>query len=74
MIKVEKITDHPDGTATMALEMTEDELLMLAKIGMMHLIEKAAKEELLDGYIDTEGTEDPDAGPYGGGPVYTDVP
>lgn len=53
-IKVTKVTDHPDGTATIEMEMDEQTLSFLAKIGMLHLIEAAAGR-VLDGYPDTEG-------------------
>lgn len=56
-VKVTKVTDHPDGTATIEMEMDEGTLFFLARIGMMHLIEAAAGE-VLDGYPDTEGTDD----------------
>lgn len=48
-IKVTRVTDHPDGTATIEMEMDESALFFLAKIGMMHLIESAAGK-VLDGY------------------------
>ena len=48
-IKVTRVTDHPDGTATIEMEMDESTLFFLAKIGMMHLIESAAGE-VLDKY------------------------
>ena len=53
-IKVTRVTDHPDGTATIEMEMDENTLFFLAKIGMMHLIESAAGK-VLDGYSDAEG-------------------
>lgn len=59
-IKVTKVTDHPDGTATIVMEMDEETLFFLAKIGMMHLIEDAAGK-VLDGYPDSEGNGHPDA-------------
>ena len=72
-VKVEKITDHPDGTCTIALEMDEEVLLFLAKIGMMHLIEKAAEKEL-DGYPDTEGAEDARAGGGRDSDLFGEIP
>lgn len=59
-VSVTKITDHPDGTATLEMEMDEYTLYFLAKIGVMTLIENAAKETL-DGYPDPEGDGDADA-------------
>lgn len=59
-INITKVTDHPDGTATIEMEMDEGTLFFLAKIGMMHLIESAAGEAL-DGYPDTEGDGNADA-------------
>lgn len=59
-ISVTKITDHPDGTATLEMEMDEYTLYFLAKIGIMTLIENAAKETF-DGYTDPEGDGDADA-------------
>lgn len=58
MIKMDitRVTDHPDGTATIEFEMDESTLLFLAKIGMQTLIESAAGK-VLDGYSDPEGTE-----------------
>lgn len=53
-VKVTKVTDHPDGTATIEMEMDEETLFFLAEVGMMHLIEAAAGKAL-DGYSDTEG-------------------
>lgn len=53
-IAVTKVTDHPDGTATLEMEMDEHTLIFLAKIGILHLIESAAGK-VLDGYSDTEG-------------------
>ena len=62
MIKLDitRITDHPDGTATIEFEMDESTLLFLAKIGMQTLIETAAGK-VLDGYPDAEGADNGDA-------------
>ena len=59
MIKLDitKVTDHPDGTATIEFETDESTLIFLAKIGMQTLIEAAAGK-VLDGYSDPEGTDD----------------
>lgn len=59
-VSVTKMIDHPDGTATIEMEMDEATLYFLAKVGMMRLIEDAA-EETLDGYPDPEGDGDADA-------------
>ena len=59
-VKIEKIIDHPDGTCTIVMEMEESTLTFLAKVGLMTLIENAAKETL-DGYSDPEGEGDADA-------------
>jgi len=58
MIKLDitRVTDHPDGTATIEFEMDESTLLFLAKIGMQTLIETAVEKEL-GKYPDEEGTE-----------------
>lgn len=55
-VRVTKVTDHPDGTATVEMEMDESTLFFLARIGMMHLIETEARR-VLDGYSNTEGTD-----------------
>ena len=47
--EVTKITDHPDGTATIEVEMNEYTMQFLIRIGMLHLFELAAGR-LLDGY------------------------
>jgi len=62
MIKLDitKITDHPDGTATIEFETDESTLFFLAKIGMQTLIEAAAGK-VLDGYPDAEGDGNADA-------------
>ena len=62
MIKLDitKVTDHPDGTATIEFETDESTLLFLAKIGMQTLIETAAGK-VLDGYPDAEGDGNADA-------------
>lgn len=54
--EVTKITDHPDGTATIEVEMNEYTMQFLIRIGMLHLFELAAGR-LLDGYPDTEGAD-----------------
>lgn len=53
-LNITKVTDHPDGTATIEFETDESTLLFLAKIGMQTLIESAAGK-VLDGYPDAEG-------------------
>lgn len=53
-ITVEKVIEHPDGTMTIALEMTEAMLMQLAKVGLMHLIERAASVEPPDVNRDDE--------------------
>ena len=60
-LDITKITDHPDGTATIEFETDESTLFFLAKIGMQTLIETAAGK-VLDGYPDPEGTNDGRAG------------
>lgn len=59
-INITKATDHPDGTVTFEMEMDENTLIFLAKIGFMQLIENAAGR-VLDGYPDTEGADNGDA-------------
>ena len=59
-VKIESITDHPDGTCTVVMEMDESTLMFLAKVGMMTLVENAAGK-VLDGYSDAEGDGDADA-------------
>jgi hypothetical protein len=59
-LDVTKLTDHPDGTLTIEFETDESTLMFLAKIGMLHLIEKSA-EKILDGYSDPEGDGNADA-------------
>jgi len=59
-IKIEKVIDHPDGTCTLVMEMDEATLMFLAKIGIMTMIQNAAKDAL-DGYSDPEGDSDADA-------------
>lgn len=63
MIKIDitKVTDHPDGTATIEFETDQNTLILLASIGMQTLIEVAAGK-VLDGYPDAEGSEDGRAG------------
>lgn len=53
-VKVTRVTDHPDGTCTVEMEMDEHVLFFLARVGMMHLIETEANR-VLDGYPNTEG-------------------
>lgn len=59
-LNITKVTDHPDGTATIEFETDESTLLFLAKIGMQTLIESAAGK-VLDGYPDAEGDGNADA-------------
>ena len=75
MIKMDitRVTDHPDGTATIEFEMDESTLLFLAKIGMQTLIESAAGK-VLDGYPDAEGTEDDPAGEGGNQDLSGEIP
>lgn len=56
-VTVEKITEHEDGSMTIELEMGEDMLVFLAKLGMLELIRKAAEREI-DGYSNPEGSGD----------------
>lgn len=46
---VTKVTEHPDGSATIEMEMDKHTLVFLAQIGILHLIESAAGK-VLDGY------------------------
>jgi hypothetical protein len=59
-LDITKITDHPDGTATIEFETDESTLIFLAGIGMQTLIETAAGK-VLDGYPDAEGEGSADA-------------
>ena len=59
-IKIESVTDHPDGSCTIAMEVDEGTLMFFAKVGLLTIIENAAKETL-DGYPDPEGDGDADA-------------
>lgn len=55
MIKIDitKVTDHPDGTATIEFDTDQNTLILLASIGMQTLIEVAAGK-VLDEYPDAE--------------------
>lgn len=55
-VKITKVTDHPDGTATIEFETDQSTLIFLAKIGMQTLIEVAAGKAL-DPYPGTEEAE-----------------
>lgn len=55
-VKITKVTDHPDGTATIEFETDQSTLIFLAKIGMQTLIEVAAGKTL-DQYPGTEEAE-----------------
>jgi hypothetical protein len=59
-VDITRVTDHPDGTCTIEFETDENTLMLLAKIGMQHLIEAAAGKAL-DGYPDAEGDGNADA-------------
>lgn len=72
-VKIEKIIDHPDGTCTIVMEMEESTLTFLAKVGLMTLIENAAKETL-DGYSDPEGEGDSDAGDRCNPDLFGEIP
>jgi hypothetical protein len=75
MIKIDitKVTDHPDGTATIEFETDQNTLILLASIGMQTLIEVAAGK-VLDGYPDAEGTEDGRAGEGGDQDLSKEIP
>lgn len=72
-VDITKITDHPDGTATIEWEVDHDTLIFLAKIGMMQLIEAAAGKAL-DGYSDPEGEGDADAGEGRDSELFGEIP
>ena len=59
-VDITRVTDHPDGTCTIEFETDEHTLMLLAKIGMQHLIE-VATGKVLDGYPDAEGDDNADA-------------
>jgi len=72
-MSVTKVTDHPDGTATIEFEMDQDTLILLAKIGMQHLIENEAKK-VLDGYPDAEGNSNSTARDGGDSNLFGEIP
>lgn len=60
-IKVGDITDHADGTATIAFEMNFDSMKVFAAIGLMKVLEDNAKD-VIDGCADPEGARDKGTG------------
>ena len=72
-IDITKVTDHPDGTATIEFEADQDTLILLAKIGMRTLIDVAAGK-VLDGYTDAEGNGDSTARDGGNSDLFGEIP
>lgn len=72
-IDITKVTDHPDGTATIEFETDQHTLILLAKIGMQTLIEVAAGK-VLDGYPDAEGDGDSTARDGGDSDLFGEIP
>jgi hypothetical protein len=72
-VDITRVTDHPDGTCTIEFETDEHTLMLLAKIGMRHLIEVAAGK-VLDGYPDAEGDGNAEAGDRRDSDLFGEIP
>lgn len=67
-VTVEKIVDHPDGTATITFDMSLEALKVFAAIGLQQLLIDKAKE-ITNGHTDAKGSGDPTAGKEGDSPL-----
>lgn len=72
-INVEKIVDHPDGTATITFDVSLEALKVFAAIGLHQLLIEKAKE-ILDGHSDVEGTGNTGSGEGGDKPLPPEFP
>ena len=72
-VDITRVTDHPDGTCTIEFETDEHTLMLLAKIGMRHLIEVAAGK-VLDGYPDAEGDDNADTRAGSDSDLFGEIP
>ena len=60
-VEVVSVTDHPDGSCTLVIDMDVEAMKVFAIIGLHQvLIEKA--KEVIDGHIDPEGAKDAGTG------------
>lgn len=74
MIDVISMVDHPDGTCTVCLSLGQDEFMAFAKIGILHVVEKASANvsngyEVVGGHFDSEGSGDDQTGEGGDSPL-----
>ena len=72
-VDITRVTDHPDGTCTIEFETDEHTLMLLANIGMRHLIEVAAGK-VLDGYPDAEGDGNADTRAGSDSDLFGEIP
>jgi hypothetical protein len=53
MIDIEQIEDHEDGSATVTLVMSHEELYAFAKIGLLDSLRSAAREQVMNDLVAT---------------------
>lgn len=73
MINIERMSENSDGSLDIIVNMDQDSLILFAKIGMMKLLEDAAKR-VNDGYLDAKGARDERAGEGSVDPLSGDFP
>jgi hypothetical protein len=72
-IQIVGTTEHPDGSLTITFDLDRDAVMAMAEIGMVATLTEAA-EKVNNGYTDTEGSGDFEAGEDGDPPVHGEVP
>lgn len=70
-IEVESIAENEDGSAVFVVNVDEEALVALAKVGLVAALEEAAANH---GHTDTKGAGDAPSGEDGDPPVYGEFP
>lgn len=68
------LVDNGDGSMTLRVDMNMETLKIFAGIGLIKAMKDEAERAIKDGYFDTEGTGDTEAGTPSGGPVSRELP